>query len=96
MPQAIATAWDVFKSDLSDFDKRATLIKFDEVLGLGLAELHEAEEAAPPEIVQLAKERDEARAAKKWKKADELRKKIEDLGWRVVDESDASLLKRKE
>jgi len=96
MPQAVAVAWDVFKSDLTDFDKRATLVKFDEVMGLGLAELHEAEEAAPVEVSQLAKERDEARAGKKWKKADELRQKIGELGWQVVDESDASHLKRKD
>ncbi len=94
MPQAVALAWEVFKSDLVDNDKRATLIEFDKVFGLNLTELKEEVDVAPEEIKELLKERDDARANKKWKKADELRDEIEAAGWLVEDETSGSMLKR--
>ncbi|MEK7511769.1 MAG: cysteine--tRNA ligase, partial [Patescibacteria group bacterium] len=94
MPQAVALAWEVFKSELVDNDKRATLIEFDKVFGLNLTELKEEVDVAPEEIKELLKERDDARANKKWKKADELRDEIEAAGWLVEDETSGSMLKR--
>jgi cysteinyl-tRNA synthetase len=54
-------------------------------LGLfGLASLAEETEA-PPEVVELAKRRQEARAAGDWDKADRLRAEIAAAGWVVRD-----------
>ena len=39
IPQIMALAWEVFKSDLTDFDKRATILEINKVLGLGLDKL---------------------------------------------------------
>ena len=39
----------------------------------------------PPEIVDLARERSAARAARDWPRADALRAEIEAAGWKVVD-----------
>ena len=56
-----------------------------EVFGLeSLAELPEA----PPEVVELARERARARAEQRFDDADELRRGIEEAGW-VVRDSDA-------
>jgi cysteinyl-tRNA synthetase len=55
------------------------------VLGLTLIPLPEKEIEITPEIEQLIKERDEARAAKNWKKADELRDQLRNLGYEVKD-----------
>ena len=42
-------------------------------------------EPPPPEIVDLARERAAARAARDWPRADALRAEIEAAGWKVVD-----------
>ena len=42
-------------------------------------------EAAPAEVVELAAARQTARAARDWSRADELRSRIEALGWQVQD-----------
>jgi cysteinyl-tRNA synthetase len=50
----------------------------------GLASLGEEQEA-PSEIVELAKQRQEARAARDWDEADRLRAEIEAAGWEARD-----------
>jgi cysteinyl-tRNA synthetase len=50
----------------------------------GLASLAEEREA-PSEIVELARQRQEARAARDWDEADRLRAKIEAAGWEARD-----------
>jgi cysteinyl-tRNA synthetase len=89
-PQAVALLWDVIKDgNMSDADKKATILDFDKVLGLGFADLKEAEEISiPEEVLKLVEEREEARKNKDFTKSDELRKKINDLGHEVKDTSD--------
>lgn len=63
--------------------KKATLLDFDRVLGLGLGSLEE--ETVPEEVLELSRVRQEARIAKNWPLSDELREKIEALGYSVKD-----------
>jgi cysteinyl-tRNA synthetase len=42
-------------------------------------------ESLPQEVLDLQHERDRARAAKEWAKSDELRKKIDEQGYKVED-----------
>jgi len=93
MPQAMAIVWDVFKSSLADFDKRSTLLKFDEVLGLGLDKLSD-QMVIPDEVKKLVEERESARQAKKWAEADNLRQRVLDLGWVIEDETFGPHLKK--
>ncbi len=95
MPKALAVVWDVFKANLSDFDKRATLLKFDEVLGLGLADLKEEDLEVPEEVKNTLAERNTAREDRDWAKSDALRQKLEELGWEVEDTVDTTRLKKK-
>jgi len=53
----------------------------------GLATLAE-EQDAPPEVVELAKQRQEARAARDFDEADRLRAEIEAAGWEARDVAD--------
>ena len=50
----------------------------------GLASLAEEREA-PSEIIELAKQRQEARAVRDWDEADRLRAEIEAAGWEARD-----------
>jgi len=52
----------------------------------------EAEIVVPPEVAQLAKERENARRDKNWKRSDELREQISALGWEVRDMKDGQRL----
>jgi cysteinyl-tRNA synthetase len=58
-----------------------------EMLGVvGLSNLLEvATDAAPDQVTRLADEREEARAAREWERADALRAQIAELGWEVRD-----------
>jgi len=55
----------------------------------------EFEIIVPPEVMQLAKERENARREKKWKRSDELREQISVLGWEVRDTKDGPKLTRR-
>jgi len=86
MSQAVALVWDVIKDEnLSSADKKATLLDFDKVLGLGLNDIKKETHDIPENIMSLVRERDEARSAKNWGRADELRREIEKLGYSVKD-----------
>jgi len=83
-PRALTVLWDVLKDEtLSAPDKKATILDFDKVLGLGFADLKE--EKIPKEIVKLADEREEARKSKDFQKSDDLRTKINSLGYEIKD-----------
>lgn len=92
MPQVMALVWEVVKSDIADKDKKATLLDFDKVLGLGL-EQAEIEEA-PAAITAIAEKRWQAKSAKDFARADELRKEIEAAGYTMEDGKDGYKLKK--
>ncbi len=52
----------------------------------------EAEVVIPAEVAQLAKERENTRREKNWRKSDELRDRIAALGWEVRDTNDGQKL----
>jgi cysteinyl-tRNA synthetase len=55
----------------------------------------EFEIVVPPEVMQLARERENARREKKWERSDELREQISGLGWEVRDTKDGPKLTRR-
>lgn len=85
MPRALAVTWDLVKSDLPPATKKATLLQFDRVLGLGLAEWQPTAEAIPAEILALATQRQQARTEKRWQDADRLRTELKAAGYEVED-----------
>ncbi|MBP7831612.1 MAG: cysteine--tRNA ligase [Candidatus Pacebacteria bacterium] len=88
-PRAIATLFGAFKDEnLDGATKRATILFFDQVLGLGFGQLPKIE--IPESVTALAADRDTARTNKDFKKADELRMKIEAEGFIVRDAKEGS------
>jgi len=101
MPQALAVVAAVLKFKISPADKRATILDFDKVLGLGLAKA--GEEAGkelkpadlPKSIQDLVLRRQSARLSKEWELADNLRKRIEDGGYLMEDTKDGYRVSKK-
>jgi len=48
----------------------------------------------PEEILKLAKEREKLRTEKKWREADEVRKKIKEIGWQIEDTEEGPKIKK--
>lgn len=86
-PRALTVLWDLIKDEnISNADKKATVLDFDKVLGLGFESLtREIEEGISEEIKSLLAERELARKNKNFKKSDELRSQINQLGYEVKD-----------
>ena len=86
LPEALALIWTSLKNQKISLK---TVLLFDEVLGLDIknkiAEIKKSGEQISPEIKKLIIERDLARKNKDWTKSDELRKKLEELGYEVKD-----------
>jgi cysteinyl-tRNA synthetase len=82
--EALAVLWSLLRDEkIPAEDKRITAIEMDAVLGLDLGKEKNIE--IPAEIVKLAKERKIARENKDFKASDDLRDKINSLGWQIED-----------
>ena len=90
MPKALSVLWEVVRSDKANSGKLATVLKFDEVLGLSLKEakviVHKKEEV-PEEVKKLFNEREILRKDKKFAEADKIREKILEMGFKVEDKN---------
>jgi cysteinyl-tRNA synthetase len=84
-PRAVALTWELVKSDLDAETKKATLLEFDNVLGLGLADWEPSRRAVPVEIAALLRQREQARADRRWQEADALRAQIRAAGYEIED-----------
>jgi cysteinyl-tRNA synthetase len=83
-PRALSLLWDVMKDEnISKEDKKATILDFDKVLGLGFEFIKK--EKIPEEVIELLKERENARKNKDFKLSDEIREKINAMGFEVKD-----------
>lgn len=96
-PKAIAVIWEIIKNkNFNQKSKKQLLLKFDKVLGLGLAKIKPQKTAEIPEkIRQLAAEREKLRVNKQFIQADALRKKIERLGYIVSDTASGPEVRKK-
>ena len=94
-PKALAVMWEMIKSGNEGAAKLKSLLEFDKILGLSIAETREElRRPLPEEVKVLVAEREKMREQKKWREADELRAKIEELGFQARD-TDADPLVRK-
>jgi cysteinyl-tRNA synthetase len=84
LPQAMAVVQEVLKSSVADADKLATVLNFDQVLGLDLARVAE-QDALPPDVQAKVEARRLARQAKNWALSDQLRDEIQAMGYLVQD-----------
>jgi cysteinyl-tRNA synthetase len=96
VPRALAIAWEALRGDLPPAIKRATLARFDQVFGLGLARWTPKAIDVPGAITALADARAAARKAKNWGEADRLRGELLAAGWEMEDRAGGYTLKRAE
>ena len=83
-PNAIALLWQLVKdTEVDNAIKKATIDKFDTVLGLGFSELENV--IIPTDILEIAKERKRVREDKDWEKSDLLRDHMEEQGFTIKD-----------
>jgi cysteinyl-tRNA synthetase len=101
-PRVIARVWDLLKNDrVPKGVKRASLLCVDQILGIGLADVRESmklyvipQSELPQEVTTLLEEREFARNMKDFEKADELRKKLQSIGFDVKDTSEGPKVTR--
>ena len=94
-PRALALAWDVLRGDAAGNVKRATMLRFDDVFGLGLAGWKPVQTPIPDTVSALARARADARKSKQWAEADRLRAALHAAGWEMEDRTDGYSLKRR-
>jgi len=95
IPRAMAVVWEIIKDSRKSKDFWNLLMDFDRVLGLDLDRVVEKrQEEVPPEVQELVNNREEARANKNWKRSDEIRDKIKEMGYVVEDTSQGAKVKK--
>lgn len=86
-PKALAVVWEVLRGADLNAAEKVDFVKFaDGILALDLLRAPEEKvEELPAEVTAILQDRAAARAAKDYKKSDELRDKLAALGYRVKD-----------
>ncbi len=95
MPRALAVTWEVARSDLPAPIRKATILYFDRVLGLGLGDWQPPKAEIPESILALVQQRQQARSEKRWAEADALRQQIAAAGYEVEDTPQGPRVKSK-
>ncbi len=95
MPEALAALWGVVRDEKLSAKARLKLIyDFDKVLGLDLEKSEEKKSGdVPDEVMSLVNQRTEAKKAKNFKLADELRAKVKEMGYEIVDKKEGAEVK---
>jgi len=86
MPQALSVMWKMVRSDYPTSAKHQSILKMDQVLGLGLEKLEKKE--LPKGAKELIEKREELRKKGKFDESDKLRKELLKIGVEVEDTSD--------
>lgn len=95
LPKALSLVWDLVKSGYPVEVKKASLLKFDEVLGLGLGKVEREQVVLPDGVGQLLSQREAARQAGDFSRADDLRRQLLALGFGVEDTQAGPKVSRK-
>lgn len=104
LPEALAIVWEMAKSNIPKVDKADLARDFDEVLGLdllrsdkGLSFQNEGQSLKdlPAGVLELVSQRESARQSGDFVKADQIRNKINKLGWSAEDTPGGPRLKNR-
>ena len=94
MPMAMSVVWDVVRNPNKSKDLQKLLLKFDEVLGLDLANYKPEKEELPKEIQELVDLRNKARENKDWSESDKLRDELIAKGYKVKDTKEGTVVEK--
>ena len=89
--KSLQVLWNLLR-DKKAHGKFKAIKEMDEIFGLNLLKKEKIE--IPRNVKKLAEERQKARKEKNWKKSDELRKKINELGYIIEDNEKSYILKK--
>ena len=98
LPGALVTVREILRGSLPADEKRWLVLDADAVLGLDLHRVWDAQGASediPAAVEGLLRDRDAARAARDYARADALRDEIVAAGFDVVDAADGSSVRRR-
>ena len=97
-PQALSQVWSLLRDrDVPDDQKLRACLMMDEILGLSLDKVEPLKEEsvdADGEALRLLDQRTEAKKAKDYARADEIRNRLLEMGYRVVDTPSGAKLER--
>ena len=85
LPRALAVAVGRAARRPAACHQAATLLRFDGVLGLQLAEWQPVADDVPEEIMAPVRQRQQAREDKRWRDADALRERVNLAGYDIED-----------
>lgn len=86
MPGALAVLWQMLADEhLTSMDTLLLLSDWDHILGLDFDNVPAKVVVISPDLQSMLAERESARVEKNWAKADDVRKKIEDMGYAILD-----------
>ncbi len=92
-PKALEVLWNLIKDkNEKENDKKSTVTDFDNVLGLSLSS--KATEETPEEVKELAEKREKYRENKDFEKADEIRSKLEKMGYYIEDTKESYKIRK--
>lgn len=91
---ALAVVWEAAKNSLKSPKIAKVLKEFDEVLSLNVDKIEEINEEIPEEILRMLEERKEARLNKNFAKSDEIRDKLKEKGYLVIDSKEGQKLEK--
>jgi len=93
VPRALALMWDLIGDEnVSNQEKYKLLLDFDKIFGLNLVKVKKPR--IPQKIKNLVKIREEYRQKGDLRKADEIRRKIKDLGYQIEDTKEGPKIKK--
>ena len=97
-PQALGVLWSMLRDpSLADDQKLAAVFDMDSILGLSLDRVEAVQDevaVADSEALELLARRSEAKKAKDWALADEIRDRLSRMGYKVVDTPSGPQLER--
>lgn len=95
-PKALAEVFELVgeanRGDVPAGEAAAALAEMLDLVGLGTLTKPSEGAEADPEALQLMNEREEARAAKDFERADALRDRLAEMGWTVRDSAEGPSL----
>ncbi len=99
MPAAMGLVWDIVRNPQKSKQYASLLLKFDEVLGLDLANskkyLEESKQIdLPEEILELVEQRKKARENKDWALSDKLRDELKEKGYNIKDSKEGMSIEK--
>jgi cysteinyl-tRNA synthetase len=95
IPKALGIAWNVVRYPQKSKQLFEVLQKMNNILGFDLSEKEKKQgEDISPEIQALVDERQQARKDKNWKRADEIRDQLKEMGLAIEDTPEGAKVKK--